>query len=675
AVFVSAFWLGATTVFGSELGALALFALMLEGTSLATTKLAWISRHGLGLDFRWLGMWELRNLIWSYSVRFRSGPRQRDATTEALLSDVAFDLGDGAVEIWPRIAPSAALAILVLAAATAFLRRTRPDLQPSKAGSDHPLRNLIRRLHAWKRRYAPDGGLGRERWCIAVGVLVAVLVFLGLARHQSYYRELAGERYRAEAHNDPATPTHPDTAFESWRIKGRIDLRAGLEAQLDGELVNGGPEPVSELSLQLARFTRLEAFEIASREVEVSRDWDRLRVKIVPPLPSGERVRARVVLSGEPRMPELVIRSRDRHASFASRYQRAASPDGFLQLGELKYSERGKAVTAGRIALEPHQILPLLRYTAWDLTPPPAIRFDPGLEVPKEHHFPAARISIELRLPPDTFLADSCGNASRNGALEGSCTAAPGRYLLRGGPHRPAASDGRTLMAALPGHGSEAERHFETLSAVTRLSGSAWPGLPSLEKLVILEWPVRYSLFQGLSHGFFARPKALEVLGSLVTISEGRWLDRSMIPPEALAGPLLVGRLLDQRALAVADRPALESLLGGLMTHAMGLDSGRGATISGAPFLRADALVPISHALPSNRMIFEKKLPALAIDLKTRVGADNLRRAIDRFLRSDAEGEGTIAELFAEIEAVSGRDLDTFHQQYWSGHGLPELRL
>ena len=693
AILISAYWLGAVMVFGGELGALLFSLLALPLSRELINQLLIRFRLTLEPLSDWTGYQSFARWVYltSASLKNRAGDRQDFSlvATEAPI-DTAYLTG----WLLPRAILFSGISLCVLGFAVAFLRRTRRDLPPRVVSPQHQLRTLLEMLNRQRERYAPDGGLGRrERLAVLLGVLAlgtGLTAALGLQRH---YQGLAGERYKAEMEADyEPLPLHVETL--AWKVSGRFssDGRAALQAL--GRLVNRGDEPQSSLVFSLNPSLAVETVTADSRSISQERSWDRIRLTLEPPLAAGEAMDLHFQLAGVPRDIRFFPRRSDYpYVMLYENVQRTPFP---ADMWDLARSPRRRAATQRRVSLAAVDLAPSPRYTPWTLTrPEDEGNWDSGAglfgrRVPPEIQRQPVDIEIDLKVPPRWFLADTCGNVSRTegglGHLSGSCRSSLLEYRVLGGPlvafgsgrdsSGPAvapSAEGEVVFAALPAHRQQAEAYRESLALVAALSDRAWPGMQGLDGLVALEWPppASLNLKRGMRRWSSSEP---ELVGRLLKIPEHLLVSREAPPPERLVAMLLSRDLRARRQVVEGQEPLFSSLYSSLMLRRMGLAK-KGATVSGPGWMRPGLRVAILEAEPNYGYTWNHRLPAVLVEVESRVGRDPLYAGVESFLSVESGEPGSIEELFAELEMRTGVSLARMYKDHFVGRALPMLRL
>ncbi len=712
AIFFTCYWLAWVTVTGGELAALIVtFVGLPLAVSIANQILLkfhlTLSGYLAFLGYRSLYLWlafALRSLGSSRDNRWNPG----HAATEA-----PFDLEAAATESLPYWSFFAGLAALGLGLAVAFVRRTRRDLPPRPVPPKHQLRTFLEKLNRWRERYAPDGGLGwPERLAAAAGVVVLGLGLSVVLDRQLEFHRLAAKRYQAET-EDAFEPMPAEVELAAWRLEGRIDRGGAVEIDASGRFENRGSTPLETLAFTLNPELEIERLEVPSRHVEIARDWDRLQLRLDPALDGGEALELELRLTGVPATTDFVFWWRSR-LPFPRDYENFLHARFPRDVPNFSRSGVRRAVSPRRVLLRASDLGPVPRYTPWTLTRPGESRGDTyeisdfGREVPVEDARILVDLELDLEVPAEWLLADTCGHvslaplrgdasrlehraegagvaaggaafATARSRLSGACRTSltelmvAGGRLARIGPESPG-DGGEVTIATLPQHRALAERKLRSLVQVASLSHRAWPGMPGLNGLVALEWPPE--MHPDLRHGMTQwQDIELELAGRLLLIPERLLVDATRFEPEHLVARLLSRDLLERRPLATEQEVVFRHLFRALMIRRMGLDGDRGATVSGKPWIRQALAVPILSAKPAQFYIWRQRLPAVLAEIEGRVGSDNLFAGIESFLATRGDEPGTIEELLAAVEARAGISLERTYQDHFLGSALPMLRL
>ena len=280
AVMSSALSLGLGTVARGVVPASILgFLVFVLVMSLGNDLLARIGRRIDGPG-SWLGFSELL-YAWNLSM---AGQR---VTGPA--SDAPYDLAAAAEIFTSRSLMFAALAVVVVGGAVLLLGRTRPDVRPWRIRDNHPLRGTLRLLSRLREMFVPEPGADwRDRLVGMAGLLVLTgSVWLYVDRDDRY-RALAEERYVAESSGLPE-PTSSSVVPRSWKIEGRLTRDGRLSTLTRASFENRGTESVEHLAFALDPGLSLVAAWADRGEVAAEIVWDRVSLRIDPPLVSRVR--------------------------------------------------------------------------------------------------------------------------------------------------------------------------------------------------------------------------------------------------------------------------------------------------------------------------------------------------------------------------------------------------
>ncbi len=678
-VVLSAFWLAWVTITGGEIAAaittLVGFPLvvtvvnqLLVGRRLTMSGFDdWLSYRS---TFRWIEI-----TLWSMGEDSERLPNF--AATEA-----PYDLTAAASRILPPLLPLLGAAALGLGLSVGFLRRTRRDLPPRPVPPEHQLRTFLEKLNHLRQRYAPDGGLGwRERLMAVLGVVVLVASAAAVLAHQLHFHRLAARRYQAEKEHVWA-PLPLAVGPSSWSLHGRIGRGGALEIEAAGRFVNRGAAAAETLVFSLNPALEVARLTVPERRVEQQRAWDRLRLRLDPPLAAGESLDVAFHVTGAPTEIDFYFGWGRGDRAFAKNYKSFLGARFPRDVPDFSRSRARRAVSERRIHLRASDLGPVPRYTRWTWTNPEeggALGASPwGLDVRTESEPIEVDLELDLAAPPEWFLADTCGHASRieegRSRLRGTCRTSLAGLEVAGGALVPARADfGEVVFAALPAHRGESQTQVEALARVAALSERAWPGLPGLDGLVALEWPPEPSV--DLRAGMFRwqQPEP-ELSGRLLYVPEQLMISSEPLAPENLVAQVLARDLLARRAAVPEQEVFFRELFGALMIRRMGLEDGRGATVSGESWVKMFLQTPILGARPDNGYIWKLRFPAVLVELESRVGSETFYAVIESFLSAGAT-PGTAEELLAELEARSGRSLARMVEDHFQGGALPMLQL
>ena len=688
ALLVSALWLAMVTLTGGELAA-GVATLVLSGVvpGLAN-RLATGAGFRLGDPLSLLGIDEAR--VWFlYTSYYLSKPESRREHPGFVATEAPFDPRAGWEQLAPQLGLLAAGVVLAFALALFFTRRTRRDHRPLVVSESHPLRNLIALANGWRGRYAPGAGHSMGEKLLLIPALVLAM---GCATHLVYrqleWKELATRRHAALT-DESLVPMSPAVEPEDWRVDGEIHTDGGVATKIVGAMVHRGGASVSHLAFSLNPGLRILRLASPDRGLEVRRSWDRLLLHLDRPLVAGERIGLEIELEGVPMAPDFGLANHRRGRSFAQGFERQATARFASERHDFSRGRLHPSISARSVQLQPGDLLPVPRYTPWTLSPPPSSPGELGRYVPAETTHPTTRLTIDLEAPPHWLLADSCAHLRPSGTvagrvvaetarvprLTGSCSVALGRWVVLGGEHELFVGEGGGAVAILPAHRERGAGLLASLDQVLRLSDRAWPSLPPLDALVVVEVPPKpgLNLTEGLQKPWWNH--RVETLhGQLVTLEESGVVGENVLDGKALVASSLAEQLIRRRDLEPTQRHLFRALLESLVLRRMGLDEA-GAVVMGPPWLAGYITRPFVETDPFNSGVLNIALPAVFAEVEGRLGSATFYRALDTFLTPGETPPATVKDLFDVLSAESGVALERMYADYFETGSLPKLKL
>jgi hypothetical protein len=594
-------------------------------------------------------------------------------------SDAPIDLRVEAERSLAPLGSTAALAALGLAAAILLLRRTRPDLRPWRVGERHPLRTFVVIAARWRDRFAPDDGLSRADRIAVAALLAGALLAAGAAVVRDARMVAAAEaRFTLEGEPWPP-PTDRGVLASTCTLTGRVDSRGQLRVLSRTELRHDGERLQGELSMLLGRGARLEALASPGRSVRFARRGDRLAVRLVPPLAPGDRATLTALVSGRPARTVFALpwsREYGAFIGFQRSFARYRNARFARELPDLAPSFTVRALSPTRVRLAASDLLPVLRYTPHELVG--GDRYDgpfPRLEEVR----PPVRLAVSLDVPSDLFLADACGDVTSGGRLAGGCTLPLAAFTVRGGAQQ-ATREGGLTVALFPGHGELALAKLGPLDQLRELVREIWPEEDLADSTVVLEVPDEANFLPGGQLLALRRLDAflgaeVEVEGRLLLVPEMLLLAGDPLAPGDLAARLVGNRLLARRRVVAEQERLFDALITGLAAGRAGYGPPEGAVVPPAQEGPGSYRRSLLEAEADERNVWQRRLPALLVDLGHRVGEDALRRGLAAFLARTDAPPGTLLELVADWQRASGVPLDDFYRSYLAGTALPWLDL
>lgn len=675
-LIVGALWLGMSVLAGGELVALLLsvIGLNLFDKLLDQALSPWrLTSSGVLNGLRPEAFFDW--LAWSkYSPALRNNPLAYAATQAS--SDLAI--------VWHWVVTrhlfAVGFAVLILALASAFLRRTQRDLQPTRVSDQHPLRSYIGLFTRLRQRHAPDACLGpQERWAIALGCMALFLAIGCQWSIQRGFQRQANERYET-ATEWVKEPMPLDLEVTDWHLRGELESSGGVQSSIESEMTYHGSTPLPHLAFTLNPTLDVVSVEVPGRELRSHRAWDRWALNLEPPLVSGDKILLRVRVEGRPTEPFFGFYRGPTARSFVDGFEAYHASRFISGLTDFTLTETRPSITHRRIDLQPGDLGPVPRFTTWQLTPRSKEAGEFGQEVPEETFLIPVDVDVQIEAPKTWLLGDSCGQLSRledgRQLLTSRCRTSLTGYILRGGHfERLDDVDNGLVLAVLPAHVDRGRTLLQALSSVIGLSERAWPGLQGLRGLVVFEWPPIFDadLMNGLQNFWWA-PHEEELDGALLSLPESMVISSRPLRAEALVGRVMARDLLTRRPIAPTQEYLFNHLFSGLTVRRMGLDES-GAVLQVKPWGTDDLRVPLLIARPEHRDVFDRRLPAVMAELEHRIGSNHLYSAIEAFLARQDGPPGTIEELFEGFEAHSGVSLERFYNDHFVESTLPYLRL
>ena len=578
------------------------------------------------------------------------------------------------------LATTAALAALGVAWAILLARRTRPDLRPWQVREGHSLATFVGVAGRLRERFAADARLApADLAAVVTAVGIAVGIFgAALVRDHRIVRD-ATARFQLAPETWPGT-TAPALLPAAVHITGVVDDRGRLRSESTTMLRNDGDVAIGEVVAVLAPAMRLEALAVAGHEARWQRRRERIAVTLAPPVRPRETIALRAVVAGRPAQTIVALRLSEEYGGYWS-FQRAFAFYHYARfaraLPDLTPSFTRPAVSPTRVELTAADLLPVVRYTPFGLAD--RDEYDTHHERADES-FPSVPVDVTLRAPRQTWLADACGHVTSGGRLAGGCTLSLPQYVVRGGP-QVARREGGLTVALLPGHRALAVEKLGPLAQVADIVHEVWPDEDLARETVLLEvpapevflldeglWPI-YRIYElGGEH-------ELQAQGRLLVLPEMVLLAAPPLSPAVVAQRLIGARLLERRAVAADQALLFRSLVRTFAALHAG-DAPSGGAVLPATMQGPGAYeVSLLAADGSAAAVWERRLPALLLELERRIGGDAVRRGLAAFLARRDAPPGTLAELVGDWERASGVGLRGFYDQYLAGPALPTLSL
>jgi len=667
----SALALGLGTIAGGTVNAFLLAGLVLALLPSLVNSLLVYAGFRLAEPLAWV---ELRKL--SFGISRMSTVWARDdifsRSFPMLVSESPYDAGVAAGQYLAGAAVPVALAAAVFGLAVFYLRRSRPDVRPLRAGPGHPLRNFLGVVARLRERYTPDPRPARaDLLALGLALLVTAGASAGILGRAQHFQTLGEERFAAEESGAPEAMA-ADVLPGAWRIEGTIGPGRGVALTVTAEMRNAGTVPRSHLAFALNPFLRIVGAGAGEGRLALTRRWDRVAVDLSPPIPPGGRREVRFRLAGEPGEAVLPLESNSSedlnfHKVFSHHLHARFAREVF----DLSRGFQLPDVTERRIEIAGASLAPVPRYSSWKL------REDQS--VPEESFLPLADVSLSLAVTPGRFLADACGGAVRAGRLESRCRLSPADLVVAGGRYEVLPSAGGAAVAVYPAHAALGRLHLGFLTLGTHKVEEAWPGLGNLKGTVVMEWPEPWV------HEIDTKNKAWMLMWD----DPSRWrvrargqilLSREMdlvrvrkLDPSTFIAEIVTSRLSRRRALSPDDAMLFHQLFSELALERLGLGGESGATVTGLRAgMESTVRIPPPPLGTYSFTYWQRRFPALVAALRTRMGTEPLRQAIDELLARDSREPATRAELYALLRERSEVPLDRMIEDFFVKGLLPE---
>ncbi len=594
-------------------------------------------------------------------------------------SDAAFPLRSEGRELLGRAGITAAMTIVLLAAAAFYLRRTLRDLRPWKIRKTHQVATLLGTLNRIRQEFAPDSGSSiLDRAALTVAVVLAALLTGSIIHRQSVFAALAAARYAAET-EQAAVSSSTSLVAESVRIDGEISAAGTLRSHTASTIHNGGERGETHLSFVLNPGVAVRRMTVDRGTARMRRVWERLDVEIDPPLMPRQSRTLTFDLEGLPATIDFALQAPGSFRAQWNRYRTAKEP---LYMTDLSKSSVNPAATEVRMHLRGHDLSPVLRYSPWTLGPDEQ---DGGF-IP-ESIMPPVALDVRLK-HPYALAVDACGAVSDGHALVSRCKAGLASYVVFGGPLVRRALDisrdsGRlppvggpaggtalpgSMLIYIPAHELVADGQAQSLASSIRLAGEAWPGLALPSHLIFVERPTEPN--QRRWYFDYQPWRTIEQVGSgglLFFVPEAVFTMTKAVSPNIFAASIIAGTLGARRAV-VSDQAGFFArfytavAIGRLgMRRTTAVEQGAGLTPETAPLLN-------EYYRPESRM--SKVLAAI----EYRAGASHFVEGVTDFVEAGGH-PGSAKELLDAIGRRAGLDLTRTYDDYFAGRALPQLTL
>lgn len=580
--------------------------------------------------------------------------------------------------------PALGLGLLLLSVACTRLGRHRADL-PARSFTWAPsLGRLRQHLQA-------DVGLRWPKTLLATGLLAAAAGLWVPEQHVRAFFAWGQQRFTAETTTQAAQIGGTDEQLKLLGIRLRADLgdsanlpSGRLESDFEIRFEQRGPSENQHLAFRLNPGLEIEDLQVRASDQALpassERLHDRLFLRLDRPLRPGEILTVSGRLRGQPASPWLKLRPFLATHSFGETWaQMVLDPKARTRV-RLAAGEWRPAISRNQIRLDANDLFPVPRYTAFagqasstQATEESQAEADP---TPPEFDLSQVPLELEITFPAGWELFTSCAQKSVREAgrstLRGICTTRPVDFVVRGGFYE-VLQRGPVTLATLPLHAKAALPLFESLEHIHAQSAKAWPGLPPLGELILIEklpwldvaWP---------RHQYLYSPPKIAAFGQLLEIDERRLIATSYLDPLEMVEPLVVGRLLQKRQLASRESWAIGAFLREVVSRRLGLRP-EGALLGGPEWYRGGYSQGIHQYQYFESQQGRRRVAALVADLEGRVGSGAIQQGIQDFLDQEGGEPGSLDEVIAAIDARSEESLEKFRDELLGLGALPRLEL
>jgi hypothetical protein len=571
-----------------------------------------------------------------------------------LPTEARFDVTNALDELVPRHTLIAGLAALLICAAPLMLRRTRRDIRPWPIAVDHKLRTFIKAINRARDEFTPDGNI---EWSEIATVVCGLLLFGGaiatLTARETKYQRLAAERFNTETSTNPA-PTPLAIVATSMRVDGTIADDGSIRTRSTLTLRNDSDAPVRALGFSINPMLTIVPASSEGR-VFAMRTWSRIALSLEPPLAPHKTRAITFDVTGTPGEINFTI-----YNPFTQQYARFRDAKDAFDLRPLALSTFTASANRAQLAMPLSDLAPVLRYTKWEAID----NGDGSISLRDEQLATATPLHIDVRLPRDTFVAESCGAISSASRLVADCIADPAKHLLFGGALKTIPIGPTATLAFIPAHQQLAKLHAGTLQEALALIGKAWPGLGLRERIVYVERPSReLERYYGDYNPSYTI-ESIRASGSLQLLPELMLTSRKPIKPGMVATSILGHTLFERRLLARGEHGFFTRFYSYVARARVGEAMKGGAVEPG-----------IGGGSPAVNPILKDpdiRLRRVLVDIENRVGSDRLVAGINDFINAGRE-PGNAKELLDAIGRRGGISLDRVYQDYFEGRAQPRL--
>lgn len=594
--------------------------------------------------------------------------------------DLWITLGRRAADLLPALG----LGILLLGVASNRLGRHRADLPPRSFTWAPSLGRLRQNLQA-------DAGLRWRKTLLVTGLLAAVAGLWVPEQRARAFFSWGQSRFTAETTTTAAQIAGTDSQLELIGIRLRADLgdstnlpTGHLESGFELRFAQRGPGEGQHLAFRLNPGLELADLQIRVGDqvlpASLERLHDRLFLRPDRPLQAGEILTVSGRLRGRPVSPWFKLKPFLATQSFGETWAQMISDPNARARARLAAAEWRPAISRNQVRLEASDLFPVPRYTAFAGQSAPTEVIETSQSeadpTPPESDLSQVPLDLEIHFPAGWELFTSCaqkkGREAERPLLQGTCLTRPVDFVVRGGFYE-VLERGPVTLATLPLHAKAALPLFESLEQIHAQSAKAWPGLPPLGEVILIE-KLPWLDVSSPRHQYFYSPPKIEAFGQLLEIDERRLIATGYLDPLEMVEPLVIGRLLQKRRLEPKESWAISAFLREVVNRRLSLRT-EGALLGGPEWARGGFTLGIHNYQYFESQQGRRRVAALVADLEGRVGSGAIQQGIQDFLDQEDGTPGKLAELIAAIDTRSEENLEKFRSEFLEQGALPRLEL
>lgn len=549
----------------------------------------------------------------------------------------------------------AAITLLVFGLAPSFLRRTRPNVRPWRIRPDHPIVTYLRIVNRFREEFTREPVRSGADRLLLIACLVGAAILVSLyVRRQLFFERLATARYAAVTSKDPL-PMSFALIPQSIQVDGHLDR--SIRTRVTLVMHNSGSRPDGHLAFQLNPALHIPDVTAAGHGVRMTRRWDRVGLRLDPPLGPGGSAAIRFEIAGQPLSYEFALPLTPR---FTTSYVAWRDATTTLYRSDLAQSEVHRLISESDVRLRGSDFLPVPRYSEWT---------DNDLD--RERLVPPSLVAMRLKTP-DALIADSCGSLSSAGTLTSRCSMPLNDYTLSGGRLTAMPLGDKAVFVHLPLHEEQALRHAPSLRDAVTLAAQAWPQLGGTGSQIFLNRP-RSGIWEDYGPGDRASfmIRSIDSSGSLHRISELMLIQRQPLDAKVVATAVVANTLKKRRRVEPKEQAFFAKFYE--MVALGRVAGGARNAVEVSPPGPPPATEPLRGISYWGRLV-TRRMEKVLTAIEYRVGADAFVAGINDF-SSRGPQPGSAKELLEAIGARGGVSLDRVYSDYFDGTALPKLTL